>query len=193
MVCGSLPRCDSEPFAHEPGLWWDGGRGVRKCPGIPMLSFRGLLARPVHCWGTRREIFISSRLVRASKVRGWAPRPVACRCRSHKARSLAVRRLRLRLGPVGVVLDVGGLVIPSHISSQVQVRNLELPERFRNPLQTVIGKTPCHLIIGFGPRSSARAWAISGLFVGSPKIILPWMKSEVFDLFLGIFCQTRNA
>lgn len=86
MVCGSLPRCDSEPFAHEPGLWWDGGRGVRKCPGI---CFQRAPARPVHCWSTRREIFISSRLVRASKVRGWAPRPVACRCRSHKARSLA--------------------------------------------------------------------------------------------------------
>lgn len=55
MVCGSLPRCDSEPFAHEPGLWWDGGRGLGNARAY---AFRGLLPGP--CIAGARDVKYSS-------------------------------------------------------------------------------------------------------------------------------------
>lgn len=52
MVCGSLPRCDSEPLAHEPGLGGTtaaGGLGNARA-----YAFRGLLLGP--CSAGARDV-----------------------------------------------------------------------------------------------------------------------------------------
>lgn len=98
-------RCDSEPLAHDRG-WWGGmvGRGLRKCPGIYMLSDDSCPACGCICsWITRREIpSVRQGLLGKRKLRGQPPQPIARRCRSPKARSLALGAFGIALACVGV-------------------------------------------------------------------------------------------